>query len=343
MLILRNKRAFLARQFRRTGLLRWLERWARRPGLLVLAYHRIGPRAEDPFYEGVFSATPEDFAAQLRYLRDHFRLLALDELLNLAEAGFPFDEPSALITFDDGYRDNLELAWPILRDLAAPVALFIPTDFLDHPHLFWWDHVAYTLKRTSLDRIVLDRPVRLDLDLRPISRSEAIWRVVRPMLDAHPDDLSSVLAHLDERAAVVVDEHDLARALFLTWDEVRQLAEAGVAIGSHARSHRNLARLSEPDQAAELIGSKQTLERELGREITALAYPFGVTDAFTATTQRLAREADYRLAFAFQGGVNRPGAINPFAIQRVNIGLSDTTDLFRARAVLATALGSSPL
>src|SRR5262245_30564260 len=98
-----HKREFLARQLGNGGMLRLLERAARRPGLLVVGYHRIGDRSADGlFYDGVYSASPAEFERQVRYLRDRFRLLHLDEAVDMAAEGLRLREPCALITFDDG-------------------------------------------------------------------------------------------------------------------------------------------------------------------------------------------------------------------------------------------------
>jgi peptidoglycan/xylan/chitin deacetylase (PgdA/CDA1 family) len=132
----------LARSLDDTGLVRLLGAYVRRPCLLVLNYHRIGPAEASPFDEDVLSATAAEFRHQLLYLRDHFELPAWDELLRLARGGFTIRRPMALITFDDSYRDNFTCAFPVLRALGLCAAFFIPTDFVDHPRLAWWDRIA---------------------------------------------------------------------------------------------------------------------------------------------------------------------------------------------------------
>src|SRR5262249_20431370 len=116
MPLIPNKREFLARRLRDAGALRLLERAARPPGLLGLTHHRIGAAA-GPLYAPVVSAPPEALRAQLRRLRDTFRVLTLDEAVALAGSGFRVDEPAALVTFDDGTRDHAEVALPVLREL----------------------------------------------------------------------------------------------------------------------------------------------------------------------------------------------------------------------------------
>ncbi|AGA24473.1 polysaccharide deacetylase family protein [Singulisphaera acidiphila] len=342
-MLIQNKREILARGFDQIGLTRLLERTARRPSVLVATFHRIGNPAAGAFYDGVYSASPEAFHAQVRHLRDRFQLVTLEALAAMAGAEFAVDRPTALITFDDGYRDNFDVAFPILQELNAPATFFIPTGYFSRPQVPWWDHAAHVLKRTGKSRITLDWPEPLDLDLEQTARGTAIAAVVRLYLDGKvkADDEARFRAHLEERAEVVVDDSALGRALFMTWDQVRRLAGSGMSIGSHAHDHRALASLAEPDQRHELVESKRILEQEVGREIQGVAYPFGWAGTYDEQTQRLAQEAGYRLAFSSAEGVNRPGAADPFALRRLNVGYHDSAPLFRARTALQTAFGAS--
>jgi len=309
--------------------------------LLVLTHHRIGSPAANPFYDPIYSASPEAFRAQVMYLRDRFRLLRLDELLTLGESRFSFKEPTALVTFDDGYRDNFALAFPILKDLGISATFFLPTGFLDRPRLPWWDHIAYVMKRTERPTLSLDIPVPLTINLEETPRADATWTVIRTFMKDENASESAFLAHLEARANVAVDAEALGHDLFMSWDQVQELAHAGMAIGSHSHNHPNLARLTEGEERQELTESKQVLEGVLGHAITALAYPFGETDAYTERTKRLARSAGYRLGFCARRGINRPGAIDPFDIMRVGIGYSDTSVQVRARSLFYSAFGAS--
>ena len=133
---MQNKRESLARLSNRLGVLNLLERLAAaRPGLIVFTYHRIAEPGADPFYDPVISATPESFRVQVEALGRRVRVLTLGEALEWIASGPPWREPAALITFDDGYRDNFEVAAPILRDRGIPATFFIPTAFLEAPRL----------------------------------------------------------------------------------------------------------------------------------------------------------------------------------------------------------------
>jgi peptidoglycan/xylan/chitin deacetylase (PgdA/CDA1 family) len=341
---MKNKRAMLAGGLGALGLWRLLERVARRPGLVVLCYHRLGEPGADPFYDPLVSATPEGFRAQVRLLRDAFPILHLDELVASGALVVP-DRPAALITFDDGTRDHLDVAVPILRELGVPAAFFLATGLVGGSRLAWWDRVAHAVKTSPADRLRIEQPEPIDLALGGIGagRSAAVAAVVAAFgRSARPDD-PEALAHLEARAGVAPDGPALARRLFLSWDDARRLAAAGMAVGAHTRTHPRLADLPEADQEAELSGSRADLERELGREVRTLAYPYGDARSFDATTARLARAAGYRAAFALTPGVSRPGRCDPFALPRLNVMAADSPALLRARAVLVSARGRSPL
>src|SRR5207245_2235433 len=160
--------------------------------------------------------------------RDHYRLIGLDEALALAGDGFRVAGPTALIAFDDGYRDNFDLALPILADLGAPAAFFLTSGFIGGARLPWWDHVAYVLKRTAQPRLRLDQPEPLDLDLDRLGRHAAMMAVIAAYLRAERAEDPHLVAHLDERAGVDVAAEDPGRELFLTWDQARRLAGAGM-------------------------------------------------------------------------------------------------------------------
>jgi peptidoglycan/xylan/chitin deacetylase (PgdA/CDA1 family) len=334
------KREILARGLRGLGVLGLLERLDRRPGLVVLCYHRVGDPGADPYYGPLVSATPGAFEAQVRVLRERRRVLGLGDLLGRLDGDrLRLDGPSALITFDDGYRDNAEVAAPILRSLGVPAAFFLTRGFLDG-RLPWWDRVALAVKRSPRGRLTLDRPEPLALDLA--DRPAALAAVIAAYLRADRPEDPEGLAHLEERAGVGFDE-SAHRGLFLTWEGARRLADEGFGLGAHTVTHRRLARLGEAEQRAELVGSKAAVESAVGRPVAALAYPFGDPSAFDAATVRLAREAGYRLAFALRPGVARPGAADPLDLPRFNVMAADSPPLLRARLALASALGRSPL
>ncbi len=341
----RNKRAFLAARLRNLGLLRLLERRAARPGLAVLCYHRIGEPESDPFYDPLISATPEAFAETLRLVQARYRMIGLPELLERLDGErLRLDGPTALITFDDGYRDNLDLAVPVLQRLGVPAAVFVTTGFALQGRLPWWDHVAWVLKHAALRRFRIERPEPLAVDCHTDVRA-ALAAVIAAYLRAPEPDAPALRAHLEERAGVTADPERLMPRLFLDRSGLRRLAATGVvAIGAHTTTHRRLGDLAPEAQRSELLEPCQALESVLGRPVTTLAYPYGDPASADATTRALARAAGYRLGFALRPGLVRPDApFDPLDVPRFNVMAADPPVLLRARLALTGALGHSRL
>jgi peptidoglycan/xylan/chitin deacetylase (PgdA/CDA1 family) len=336
-----NKRAFLARAMTASGLVSLLERLAARPGQLVLTYHRIGDPSASPYYAPVASATPAALEAELVALRRARRVVGVEEAAALAADGFRAKEPTALVTFDDGYRDNAEAALPVLKAQGIPAAFFLPTSFLQDPRLPWWDHIAYVVNTTDETVLRLDTPEPLEIDLRTLPRPDAIARVVRAYLDHRVTDERAFRSALEDRAGVSVDESRLGRELFMTWDQARALIAAGMSVESHGHTHRPLSHLTEDEQRFELSESRRLLRHELGRDVIALAYPYGWPGTYDDATKRLAREEGYAVAFTSTEGVNVPGAPDPFSVRRVGVGHADPPVVHRARWAMLGGFGRS--
>ena len=336
-----SKREFLAKQLSAFGVLRILESVALRSGLLVVNYHRLGDSNGNLFDDGVFSARPEDFEIQVTYLRRHFRLLNLTDLITFASNGFQFREPCALITFDDGYRDNFDLALPILRRHGVSAIFFVPTDYIENPHLPWWDHIAYVVKKTHRPILLLQTNPPVTIDLTKTSQSKAIYQILQAFKSASKANEAGFLSQLEDAADVQLDRAALGRELFMSVDNLRQMVDAGMGIGSHTHTHQILAQLPEADQRRELSRSRDLLQKHLTQPVTAISYPVGGPDKFTATTQKLCRELGYTLGFSFYGGINRPGQTEPLDIKRIGIDITDAAWVSRSRIVFTTAFGKT--
>jgi peptidoglycan/xylan/chitin deacetylase (PgdA/CDA1 family) len=328
----------------RLGINHALALLARRPGLLGLAYHRIGTAAGQPFDDELFSATPDAFRAQLLFLRAHFDVLSAGRLLDAVDGGhLSVKRPAAIVTFDDGYRDNCDVAMPILRDLGLPAVFFIAAGYIDEPRLTWWDRVAFIIKQTGRARLELDYPVRGTVDLRAQGRLRAIRQILRVYKQAAAIDQSRFFEGLEHAAGVRVDTESVGRDLFMSWDQVRELKRAGMDVGAHTFNHPVLSRLPEDAQRYELTRSRQRLEAETGAPVRLMAYPVGGRDAFTEVTKGLARDVGYRAAFSYYGGFNGPGDADLFDLRRVSVERSDSMATFRFRASTSNLLGRALL
>jgi peptidoglycan/xylan/chitin deacetylase (PgdA/CDA1 family) len=333
-----GKRELLARGLLWSGASSLLAQLPARDSLLVLNYHRIGNAEDDLFDPGVFSATAEEFDQQISYLKRHLSLVTLDEALAFIDGTLKEKARCCrvLITFDDGYLDNYEIAFPILRSHGAQGVFFLATSIVGSCHLPWWDHIAYLVKTARSRRFILRYPNDLvvDVDQNGLTKSlQAILKLYKQPDNSDPDRF---ILELVEKSKG--DDPPSALRRFLNWDEAREMIGAGMAIGSHTHSHTVLSQLEPDRQLEELSTPRLIMKEQLGVEVAALAYPVGGRTSFTGTTQKLAREAGYRAAFSRQGGRNLSGKICAYDAKRSYIGCQSWSR-FQVRAEVCRASG----
>jgi peptidoglycan/xylan/chitin deacetylase (PgdA/CDA1 family) len=328
---MRGKRELLARMCSRTGLTRALETLPQRRALTILNYHRIGNADETPFDSGVFSATADQFDAQITYLKRRFRMATLEDVFAMVDGNTPRGT-SVLITFDDGYLDNYTLAFPMLRAHGVQAVFFLPTAFIGTGKLPWWDVIAYVIKRSLKRRIRLEYPEPASFDLAVHGGKGVSMEILRLSTQPAVKDPERFLLELETECEVARPEAEAERC-FLNWDEAREMQQHGMAFGSHTHSHEILTKLSAERQREEVRYSREILERELNQRVETLAYPVGLQHCFSSDTVRALEETGYRAAFSYYGGSNQVGRIRPFDIRRYGVA-----DASFARFRLQTSL-----
>lgn len=273
--------------------------------LTVLCYHSVGqPGPEYLFDPDVIDATPEQFRQHLAIARRYFTVIGIDQLCAGIERGEWPSNP-LLITFDDGYRSCLDVTLPILQEFGFPATFFIATRYVSERRLYWWDTINYLVKSSSKQRIRIDYPRTMELDLS--DRYAAIRRLLRVVKDEYQLDIEQFLQGLV--AATEVDwspaiETRLADELVMTWDDVRALHRAGMDIESHTRNHRVLQTMNVEQLSDELAGSRADIEREIGAPARTVAYPVGYRIRHFPAIRAAVERAGYKLGFTNATGVN---------------------------------------
>jgi len=301
--------------------LRTANRVRRRPGQgLVLVYHRI---STEPDYLGL-CVSPRNFDHQLAQLQRYARVLPLDEFVKHISSPKALAGDIAAITFDDGYRDNLDAAMPILARHRLPATVFVTTDFID-------GHRRPVGERLQDAFVSLWRR-RIRPDLWIGIGDHKTDRLVRSVL-ARPGSLALLrklafsLARLQwERAEALVEVLEqlagfpsTTSSRMLDWKGVRELARNGIEIGSHTLCHPILSRISRERAEHEVLASKQRIEKEIGREVQGFAFPNGRAVDFTEADLRFLQQVSYTYATTTQRGVNL-NCTNPYRIRRIGVG-----------------------
>jgi peptidoglycan/xylan/chitin deacetylase (PgdA/CDA1 family) len=277
--------------------------------VIVLLYHRVADLAADP---EMLAVSPENFRAQLRFLKDNWRIVRFEE------EWADLQEPAVAITFDDGYADNFLAALPILEEIGVPAAFFVSTCHLDSEREFWWHRLESLLLQEAEfpSRFRLSDPrYGREWDTASSAQRRALYhRLNELMQKISAEQREDWLAQLANWAGPDGASEGIHRSM--TMEELKGLAASPVAtIGAHTVSHSALSALSEEEQRREIFVSKQELEKITGREINIFSYPFGNKRHYNRTSVRLCREAGFRKAASnFPGQAHR--WTNPFQLPR---------------------------
>jgi peptidoglycan/xylan/chitin deacetylase (PgdA/CDA1 family) len=305
--------------------------------LTILTYHRVArPDATSVLDDGVVDVTPELLERQLAFVGRWFQPVRMDDLLAFVQGRGELPNNPVLVTFDDGYRDNHDVALPILMHRGIRATFFIATDYVEQRRLFWWDRVAMAIKRSLRDRIEIDYPRPTALPLEDgAQRQTAVRRAQRIIKDTPGLDLDCFIDQLERAAGVVLgrdEERSMADETLMTWEHVVALRRAGMDVQSHTRTHRVLHTLDAAQLATELRGSRKAIEAVLGEPVRAISYPVG--KPVTPHIRRAVREAGYELGFSNGTGVNLVRAFDPLDARRVSMGLALGDHFFRTALAL---------
>ena len=243
-----GKRELLARGLLWSGASFLFSQLPARDSLLVLNYHRIGNAEDDLFDPGVFSATAEEFDDQIAYLKRRLSLVTLEEALAFID-GTDKEKTRrcrVLITFDDGYLDNYEIAYPILRSHGAQGVFFLATGMVGSCEIPWWDRIAYLVKTARKRRFSLRYPVELSIDIDKNGLTKSLNTILKSYKQPNNSDPARFMRELAE-AAKGEDPPEVLRR-FLNWEEAREMSgRRAWQIGSHTHSHQVLSQL-EPER-----------------------------------------------------------------------------------------------
>jgi peptidoglycan/xylan/chitin deacetylase (PgdA/CDA1 family) len=305
-------------------LLRFLapRRWN---GLLSLSYHRIGDPSGSPLDRDTWSATTEEFDRQIALLQEHFDVVHPRDVVGLQQRG---RGRHALVTFDDGSRDNHDLALPVLRRRGVPALFFVTTGFMDEPRVAWWDEISWMVWNSPLPALPpsdwLSDPLPLGRD-RPAS----VYRLLRAFKSLPSPETPRFLSWLGEASGTGRCPVDESSAHWMSWGMVRALRDAGMAIGGHTVSHPILARMDRAAQEAEIEGCATRIRDELGEPMRWFAYPVGGPRTFDTATREVLAAADVELAFSNYGGIRRYGDWDPHDVRRISMELDMAGPAFR--------------
>lgn len=321
---------------RASGVLR-LRRARQGRRAVILTYHGVLPDGTGHPYLSRNFVERRAFAAQMAFLASTFHCLRLSDVVSLLAQDRALPERAAVVTFDDGYRNNLSEAGPVLQQHGIPATIFLATGHVGGGmRMLWPERVAWSLINARPDHIRIDvagTPHALDL-----SSAEARERASRGLLKRlkrlAPGDCEPVVERLEE-LCMASSAPDPMRYAFLDWDEVRRMdGEGTFEFGAHTVNHVVLGPADPHSKRREVYESKATLDAVLRRPCTLFAYPNGAAEDFDELDQRNVADAGYSCAMSQLSGLN-DRATPRYAMRRLNVARVHTGAVFEALISMA--------
>ena len=279
----------------------------------ILTLHHVRPPRPGRFQPNhLLEVTPAFLARVVRDLRrSGIELVSLDEMHRRMTEG-DFARRFVCLTFDDGYRDNLQWAYPILKEAGVPFAVYVPTSFPDRLGELWWLVLEAVISRNDRIGLVIDGHDR-KFDCKTIAEKRALYDEIYWWLRSRPSEaeMRGILRNL--AAYYHVDIAAFCEELCMTWTEIAQLAaDPLVTIGAHTVNHPALAKLSREAVRSEMDLSRSVIEAALSVRPQHLSYPYGDRGSAAAREFEVAAELGFKTAVT-----TRPGVLFPEHSQRL--------------------------
>lgn len=262
--------------------------------ILILAYHAI---SDFPNYLDMFMSVSK-FSSQIRYLKNHYEVIAIGEAVELIASQAPVHGDKIVITFDDGYQDNFDHGYPILREYGVPATIFLVTQNIDTCQPTFVSSVALIFENTV--QSVLDlREYGLNrylLDSRG-AKEKALSGIDEYSKKLKPSERNELLHALAEKLGPFPGDTNILEQKMLTWNEVKEMSNNGVTFGAHTVTHPFLSGLTAEEIGKEIEQSRRIIEEMIAMPVLFFAYPYGGKKSINAIAVKVVKESGFKAAF----------------------------------------------
>jgi peptidoglycan/xylan/chitin deacetylase (PgdA/CDA1 family) len=296
--------------------------------LRILAYHRVLDDVADdfPFDRDVISCSSDEFRCEMEFVARNFDVVTFKDI---AENGAESYRCPLIITFDDGYKDNYDIAFSILKEVGIPAVFYVTTDYIDGNSIPWWDEVTYLCGRGGGKVLSVCRGERLFARTMGEDMLPELLDHCKSVSDEERIELLEKIRNVGAEDIPAVQ-----RGLMMNWDNVRELAGAGMEIGSHTVSHPMLRNIDNKEKLRnEIVDSKEKIEKEIKSGVYSFSYPVGRKSSADADIVDMVIDAGYNFAVMYEHGVNRKDDLDIYRLLRIKTEVGSDFDRFRAKVL----------
>ena len=272
-------------------------------GAILTLHHVRPPRAGRFQPNRLLEITPRFLRRVVKLLRrSRVDIVGLDEVARRMREG-DFRRRFVALTFDDGYRDTLQNAYPILKEAKVPFAVYVATSFPDRLGELWWLALEAVIAKNERIGLIIERENRT-FDCTTVAEKRALFAELYWWLRSRPTETELRYIVRNLAACYTVDIAAFCQELCMDWREIATLAaDPLVTIGAHTINHPMLSKLPEKTVRAEMDLSRAVIEAALGVRPAHLSYPFGDPSAAGPREFAIAKELGFATAVTTRPGV----------------------------------------
>ncbi len=311
-----------------------LFKFLNRKKLLILTYHGAVSKypSDTNHYEYRNCVAIDQFNDQINYLQSKYKSILPNHIIN-NDYFLRITPYSFLITFDDGFRNNFTLAFPLLKEKKISAIFFVTTGFMGKRDMLWTEKIIYLIMHTKKKSIFLEMFDHSNVPIANIKEKITACEKIRNYLKhAKKDDIIDVLEVLEEQIDDVrVIDFPNERYEYLKWEEIKEMRDSGMIIGSHTVNHMLLSCLNDEEVEYELIKSKEIIEKNTQSICSYFCYPNGALGNFSARDKAILKKIGYKCAFSQIIGFNDNKA-DLYELKRINV--TDQMDLITFEAYI---------
>ncbi len=321
-----------------------LWRYLNRNKIIILMVHGVGDVTPLSLWSPLWKRhSVKQLDSALAILSKKYSFISMDDADAMLRGDIPIQPYSIVMTFDDGYRDSVTRAMPILRKYSAPGIIYLATDYIEHREAYWIDRIDYALqKAAAAGKTIEVKGQNIDLTDLSHDQKSAVYKKLRLLFkstnndNVFTDEMNQLALYLEEQAGCslndVFESDEWGR--LLTWDEVKRYSlEPDILFGSHTVGHFRLALIDKDQAERELLESKLVLTEKIGQECRHFCYPAG---SHNTSVSMSVTAAGYASGVTCDEGLNSVGA-NMSVLARYNFTtassvpqiLADTSGLYQ--------------
>lgn len=282
--------------------------------VLILTYHRVLSKREidHHFIQPGIYVQDDVFERQMEFLKEHFSILSFSELLNLwSKKVFEKDRRYAVITFDDGWKDNFIYAFPILKKYSIPATIFLPTALIGTGQWFWPDKIGYIMRHHDITPFLYQRYPWMKR-LKGKGYVEKIDSTIEICKDLSEEEIHDFILQISKDLNLIFP----GDRMLVNWEEIEEMSQNGISFGSHSCTHRILTKLPAGDSQKEIEDSFRTLQERIINSIPVFCYPNG---NYNREMIKLVKAAGYQAAVSTRFGFEGGSPEDLFCLKRISI------------------------